>query len=408
MFPRLIICRITYPITCPITCLIVCCMAIAEEPPLKFRSDDNPDKNLPWHQPTKGEFPPEGSAHYISGELIKVDHTQRELVIRVDRNDSQQRGVWDLPLSLTMLPYGSIYYNGTHAALQNIPLGTHLHTWCYLKDPVDTRPPMATFHDRVSPEADFRQCLRIEDDFSYHARRDQSWRIDGIDLDEMKLTATLLAKGKPIGDAKIFDFTSSTVVYQGNGFSSLGSIQSGQETQLNLTWVTLYGPGRVIDIWLDQQSRELAVGRQLERHRNHIRQRGVPGWIDAVDDDKQTVTLTFFDGLDPTLFKDFGIIVTEPFGWPTSGGAKNDLEPKGTLAVARETLMTYDPINDRKGGNIIETNKFPIEPGSSGVQIVVECGLLLEGHRPGEVVRFYPACWDVVALPKEEQFFGRE
>jgi hypothetical protein len=70
--------------------------------------------------------------------------------------------------------------------------------------------------------------------------------------------------------------------------------------------------------------------------------------------------------------------------------------------------MTYDPINDRKGGNIIETNKFPIEPGSSGVQIVVECGLLLEGHRPGEVVRFYPACWDVVALPKEEQFFGRE
>jgi hypothetical protein len=51
---------------------------------------------------------------------------------------------------------------------------------------------------------------------------------------------------------------------------------------------------------------------------------------------------------------------------------------------------------------------IPAEPGSSGVQIKVKCDLLLEGFRPKRVVRFYPATWKVMALPREEQFFGRE
>ena len=387
----------------------------AEDTNPKFRTDDNPDKSLAWYQPVKGEFPPEGSAHYIVGELIKVDHTERELHIRVDRNDSQSRAVWDMPLLLTMLPYGSIYYNGRPAALQDIPLGTHLHTWCYPTDPDDKRPPLARWHNRISPESEFRQCIRIEDDFSYHTQRNQVWRIDDVDLNEMKLTATLLksletgnTKAKPVGNRKQFDLTSSTVVYERNGFGWLQSIKPGQHAQMNLTWATLYGPGRVFHVWLDDVSRELASARQLERHRNHIRERGVPGWVNAVDDEKQIVTVTFFDGIDMTLFRDFGIIVPEPLGWPTSGGAKNDLEPKGTLAVARRSLMTYEPLNDRKGGNILKTFKVPVRLGSSGVQIQLQCGLLLEGYRPGEVVRFFPAAWKFIAVPKEEQFFGRE
>lgn len=384
-----------------------------EEGKPKFRTDDNADKNVDWYQPVKGEFPPDGSAHYIVGELIRVDHAERELHIRVDRNDSQSRAVWDMPLLLTMLPYGSIYFNGQPAALQDIPLGTHLHTWCYSIDQEDKRPPLARWHNRISPESEFRQCIRIEDDFSYHARRNQVWRIDHVDPEKMKLTATLTTVDdnndpSPVGKSKVFDFTSGTVVYNGNGFGRLEAIKPGQHVQMNLTWATLYGPGRVFQIWLDEESRDLASTRQLERHRNHIRERGVPGWVDEVDDEKQIVTVTFFDGFDTTLFRDFGIIVAEPLGWPTSGGAKNDLEPKGTLAVARRSLMTYEPLNDRKGGNILKTSKVPVRPGSSGVQIQVECGLLLEGYRPGEVVRFFPAAWKFIAVPKEEQFFGRE
>ena len=40
-----------------------------------------------------------------------------------------------------MLPYGSIYYHGAPAALQDIPLGTHLHGLFYLKEPDDKSPP---------------------------------------------------------------------------------------------------------------------------------------------------------------------------------------------------------------------------------------------------------------------------
>ena len=380
----------------------------AENEISSFRTDENNDNKLSWHQPVRGKFPPAGSAHRIVGELIWVDHAERELHIRVDRSDSQGRAVWDLPLLLSLLPYGSIEYNGQPAALQDIPLGTHLHTWCYVRDSKDESPPLDRWHNRISPESEFRQCIRIEDDFSYHARRNQVWKVNQVDLGKMKLKATLFKEGKANGEAKTFDLLHSTVVYQKKGFGTLKDIQTGQDVQMNLTWATLYGPGRVFRIWLDSESRKLASARQLARHHDYIRQRGVPGWVEEADDNKQIVTVTFFDGIDTSLFDDFSTIVPSPLGWPTSGGAKDDMKPKGTLAVARSSLMTYDPLNDRKGGNILNTKKVSIVPGSSGVQIQVQCGMLLEGYRPGEVVRFFPASWEFVALPKEEQFFGRE
>ncbi|MFT5469609.1 MAG: hypothetical protein ACI8UO_004731 [Verrucomicrobiales bacterium] len=382
--------------------------ASSADEPAAFRTDGGSDKTLPWFQPVEGEFPPEGSAHYITGELLKVDHFERQLVIRVDRNDSQQRGVWDLPLPLDMLPYGSIYYNGAPAALCDIPLGTHLHTLCYVKDEKDERPPLAVFHDRVSPEVDFRRCIRVEDDFSYRAKRQEIWKIDHVDLDTKKLTAMLLHEGKAVGEPKVFDLLNSTSVYKENGFGTLESLAKDQLVQFNLTWVGLYGPGRVREIWLDETSQKLATAHQMERHRLHIRERGLPGWVKAVDNETQIVTITFFDGLDQALFKELANINPEPLGWPTSGGAKDDLAPKGTIAVARHSLMTYDPTNDRKGGNILKTGEVPAVPGCSGVEIEVECGMLLEGFRPTKIVRFYPASWPFVTVPKEESFHGQE
>lgn len=388
--------------------------AIAAEPP-KFRTDGNPDLSLPWFQPVRGEFPPEGSAHYFSGELIGGDFPERQLILRVDRTDAQTRALFDLPVNATMLPYGTVYYNNQPADLADVPIGTHLHGWFYERPAGE--PKVWTIkngkvykdtQERVSAEIDFTRCLRLEDDFSYHARRNQVWKVESVDLEGMKLVARLHEDGKPIGRSESLDLLTSSVVYQGKGFANLEDIKPGQDVQINRTWATLYGPGRVLQIWLDETSRELASARQLERHRTSIRDRGLPGWVDAVDDEKQIVTITFFEGIDPKLFKDFNIIVPEPLGWPTSGGAKDDLAPKGTIAVARDCLMTYDPVNDRKGGNILKVSKVPIQPGSSGVQIQVQCGMLLEGYRPGNAVRFFPASWKVVGLPREEQYYGRE
>jgi len=155
----------------------------AEEAP-RFRTDANPDPALPWYRLVEGQFPPANSAHAISGELILSDHAERRFRFRVDRDDSQQVSHFDLPLEAAMLPYGSIWYHGGPAALQDIPIGTHLHGLFYLRDPGDRSPPPDGTHGRHFAGWEFKRCLRLEDDFSFHARQQQAWRIEGADLAE--------------------------------------------------------------------------------------------------------------------------------------------------------------------------------------------------------------------------------
>jgi hypothetical protein len=389
-------------------CLALCTLPLHAETAPAFRTDASADKSLKWYQLEEGRFPPEGSAHAISGELIMVDHLERRFYLRVDRKDNQDRGVFDLPLDGAMLPYGAIYYHDAPAALQDIPLGTHLHGLFYLKAADDDSPPPPGPYHRVTPESAFKRCLRLEDDFSHCARQKQDWKVDTVNVAEKKFTATLQHEGAAVGSPRQFDLLSSTRVYKGNGFGTLESLAAGQTVQFNLTWVTLYGPGRVLEIWLDEPSRKLAAAQQLETHRLQVRDHGLPGWIDAVDDEAQIVTITFFGSVDPGLFGELSGINPEPFGWPLNKPEDNPNAPKGTIAVARDCLMTYDPLNDRKGGNILNIGKVPLQPGSSGVQIKVKCDLLLEGYRPKHIVRFYPATWKVNALPREEQYSGRE
>ena len=389
-----------------VLCVSAVWLTAADAP--KFRTDDGADKTLPWFQLVDGKFPPTNSAHAISGELISVDHLERRFHLRVDRDDSQQAGFMDLPLDSIMLPYGSIYYHGAPAALQDIPLGTHLHGLYYLKAADDKSSPLASAYRRVTSKAAFKRCFRLEDDFSHDARQKQMWKIDAVNLAEKKLTATLHRAGVAVGKPKLFDLLASTRVQMKNGGGTLKSLAAGQTVQINITWATLYGPGRILEIWLDEPSRQLATAQQLERHRDQVRDHGLPGWVSAVDDEAQIVTVTFFDGVDPKLFAELTGINEDPHGWPFSRREDDPKAPKGGIAVARESLMTYDPVNDRKGGNILAIGKTPIEPGNSGVQIKVKCCMLLEGHRPGRIVRFYPATWKVVALPHEEQFHGRE
>lgn len=376
--------------------------------PEKFRTDDNPDKSLPWYQIVPGEFPPANSAHAISGELILTNPTERLFQIRVDRDDSQDAGHLDLPLEAVMLPYGAVYYHGAPASLRDIPLGTHLYGQFYMRDPEDKTPPPDGQNNRKTQEIDFRRCFRLEDNFTYFARQNQTWQVEQVNLPEMKVTVSKQQDGKASGETLTYDLLSSTQVFTGSGFGKLQDLQAGQTVQLNVTWATLYGPGRVLEIWLDQASRDLATQHQLERHRNFIRQRGLAGWVDAVNDKDKVVTLTFFDGVEPALFDELTLINEEPHGWPFSGQEKDPKAPKGGICVARECLMTYDPVNDRKGGNILAIRKVPVQPGCSGIQIDVQCVMLLEGFRPGNYVRFYPATWKVLALPREEQFYARE
>ena len=42
--------------------------------------------------------------------------------------------------------------------------------------------PIKSWHDRVTPEADFTRCFRLEDDFSYQQGKGNIWLIEEIDL----------------------------------------------------------------------------------------------------------------------------------------------------------------------------------------------------------------------------------
>ncbi len=401
-------------------CLVAFLSARAESPP-RFRTDANgsytaeelkklagkaKDTVLQWYQLIDGEFPPLGSGHAIFGELIRVDHLERRFHLRVDRDDSQGAGNLDLPIDAAMLPYGSIWYHGAPAALQDIPIGTHLRGVFYHKSPTDKTPPLANLHrhGRQSKDVDFNRCIRLEDDFSYDKHASQSWQIESVDLKTMKLTARLHRGEEPIGEPKTFDLQQSTVVRQGRGVSELDALKPGQRVLLNLTWATLFGPGRLLEIWLDDESRKLATMQQTKRHHDHMRERGLPGWIESVDDAAEIVTITFFDTFDPALFEELKIVHEPTIGWPLVKEPKDPKALKGTIAVARESLLMFDPLNDRHGGNILKTEKLPPRPGDSGVRISVQCDILLEGYRPHCIVRFFPAAWPAKFPPMEERF----
>jgi len=373
---------------------------------LKKLEGKQKDSVLQWYQLVPGEFPPAGSGHKISGELIRVDHLERRFQLRVDRDDTQGAGNLDLPIDAAMLPYGSIWYHGAPAALQDIPLGTHLRGVFYHKSPTDKTPPLPNFHrhGRQAKEVDFNRCLRLEDDFTFHQKASQMWKIESVDLKAMKLTALLHHGVEPVGEPKTFELLQSTIVRLGRSVAELDALKPGQSVLFNFTWATLFGPGRLLEVWLDDESRKLATTQQTRRHHDHMRERGLPGWIESVDDTAEVVTITFFDTFDPALFADLKLVHEDKIGWPLVKEPKDPLAPKGTIAVARESLLMFDPINDRHGGNILKIEKLPPRPGDSGLRIQVQCDILLEGFRPRHFVRFFPAAWPTKFPPMEERF----
>ncbi|PAW82557.1 MAG: hypothetical protein B9S33_15120 [Pedosphaera sp. Tous-C6FEB] len=349
-----------------------------------------------------GEFPPEGSAHYIGGELIALDHVNRTGVLRPDRTDAQKRGDWDLPLPFTLLPFGSLSYHGASAELRDIPIGTHLQGWFYQtpaepKDAKDAKGKRAAAktqvprYERLSIEAAYNLASRLEDDFSHLARLQRAWRVDAVDLEKNILTVTGITAGKADAKVTLFQLVPGTRVWKGRGFGSIADLAVGQSVFINLTYATLKGPGRCKDIWLDAESRALATAHQQEVHKQNLRERGFAGWIDTVDNQQAVVTVTLFSAFDPKLKELFRVTQTT-----------NDVV---TAATAEDNLRTWDQINDRKRGTLLEAKEVPAALGSSGLQVKFKSELLIEGFRPKRVIRLWPGGWRVDDLPREERIY---
>ena len=351
-------------------------MACGAEP--AYRTDAGANDKLPWFQLKPGEFPPEGSAHEIAGELIGLDHINRTGILRQDRTDAISRSHWDEPLPFTMLSFGSLRFHGAPAELRDIPVGTHLHGQFY-------------FEEKAGKDGKgaFTKALRLEDDFSYFQRQQRAWRVESIDMEKSTLTATSVDAAGKATEAKPTTFlvSPSTQVWKGHAIGSLADLKKGQSVLVNLTVCTLKGPGRCTDIWIDPESRDVAGAHQVEVHRLFEREHGLPCWVDEVDNQQSIVTVTLFAGFDPKLKEDFEV------GGPMSS------------AVAEDNLRTYDQGSDRMRGDVLEVQSVPAGPGSSGVRIKFKTVTLIEGHRPKHILRLFAGKWKADDIPKEERLY---
>jgi hypothetical protein len=345
-----------------------------------------------------GKFAPLDQARLLAGELIAVDHVNRAGVLRDDRADDQNRVQWDRAHPFALLPYAAVMYRGAPADLRDIPLGTHLHAAFFEGPPVPQFPaayvPSLGAEGRISKYIQFSSVARLEDDFSRDARLGRSWRVDSVDLEAGKLTVTGIGADQQ-ADAKslVFDIGADTRVWRGKGFVALTDVKPGLAVSFNITTATMYGPGRITDIWLDAESRSAATAHQLEKHRRFQREHGLAGWIDTVDNQLGKLSITLFSGVDAKLLDAF-----TPLGFCRA-------------AAASESLRVWDPVNDVKGGASVVTKTAPVGDGDSGVRVSLVVGKqgMIEGFRPGHCLRLWPGDgkiilgWPVISAPREER-----
>ena len=399
--------RIQYPIRFMALCLglfLFTITAIAQEKPFR---------------PETGKFPPLEKALSYRGELVFVDHANRRGSIRVQASGMFFRND---PHPFAMLPYGIVRYHGAPADLRDIPLGTVLHVEAFLPpDPKISSVPVLPINNRtvdgnhnrgagIAPAEN--HVLLLEDEPSHCQRKGMVCK--EMDINNRRGMIIATCEPKQGGDGKAAEekmtFDAATRIWRGRerlsiddliaekiwpaeGKKSLG----GQPVLLGVTWKPtpdgVFTQFHISDIWLDDASMQRSASNQTEVHKAFIRSRWMPAWIDSVEYGKfgrAKVTATLFGGMDPSLYADFQ---------KGKSAQMNSVE-----ITLKHTHGAYGPAHMASAGSILEVTKIlgdaPL--GSSGIQILFETDLIIEGIRPGRIVRISPAGWPKVDVPREE------
>ena len=405
--------RIQYPIRFLAFCLglsLFTIAAIAQEKPFR---------------PEIGKFPPLEKALSYRGELVFVDHANRRGSIRVQASGMFFRND---PHPFAMLPYGIVRYHGAPADLRDIPLGTVMHVEAFLPpDPKISSVPVLPVnnrkvdgnHNRGAGTAPAENhVLLLEDEPSYCQRVGKVWKLKELDINNRRGMIIATCEPKQGGDGKAAEekmtFDAATRIWRGRerlsiddliaekiwpaeGKKSLG----GQPVLLGVTWKPtpggIFTQFHISDIWIDDVAMQRSASNQAEVHKAFIRSRWMPAWIDSVEYGKfgrAKVTATLFGGMDPSLYADFQKGATAQM---------NSVE-----MTLKHTHGAYGPAHMASAGSILEVMKIPGEAplGSSGIQIRFETDLIIEGIRPGRIVRISPAGWPKVDVPREEYLNG--
>ena len=381
----------------------------------------NIESETEFIRPRPGEFPPLEKAHSYRGELVFVDHANRRGSVRV-----QGKGMFfrNDPHPFAMLPYGVIRYHGAPADLRDIPLGTVLHLRAFLPpDPDRSVVPVLPINNKEKDANHNRgagifpaenHVLLLEDEPSYCRREGKIWKLNELDIQQNQgtITATRDVQGGVDSQAseETLTFDAATRIWRGRerlgikdliaeGSWSASGKQSldQQEVWLGITWKPtpsgVFTRFHISDIWLDELALQRATENQNETHQAFIRSRWMPAWVDSVEYVKfgqATITATLFGGMDQSLYADF---------IEGTHALVNSVE-----STLKHTHGAYGPAHMACQGPILEIVKVGGEPpiGSSGIKIRIETDLIIEGVRPGRVIRIRPAEWPKVNLPREE------
>jgi hypothetical protein len=356
------------------------------------------------YRPPIDAFANPALAKAYRGELVFVDHVNRRGSLRLHVDGHFQEGKLH---HFAMLPYGMIWYRGAPAELKDIPLGTILYGRFYqAPDPKISAVPISNGSDVTAPAEN--HAVLLEDGPSLCLREEKGWNLKTLKIQgsEGELVASL--EQSPSEEGLVGEHTltldGSTRIWRGRELLGIDDLISegqwpetgtldlkGASVQLSLAWHPryLYQQFHIADLWLDEEAMAVATERQRQRHIRHIKTRWMPARVDSVEYGKfgqAVVRATLFGGMATSLYEDFQPNI----------GAK--------MAAAENTLRTWWPDHDGMDGKIIAVEKISGElaPGDSGIRVEFEVPLILEGFRPGRIVRVRPHRWPNVKPPVEE------
>ena len=343
--------------------------------------------------PQAGVFPSKESGIHVHGDLVISDSVNRRGALREKRSTPRHY--------FAMLPYGMVWYHGAPADIRDLPPDIHMHGRFLL--PMEGEEKTIPLTDKLIKDHEnhrYNHAILLEDDVSFYSRQGRSWKVLGFEqgggpAPRLKLSV------EPVGPeiegginkAALFDIDDSTRIWQKRQLVSREAIRPGQLVQVNLTW----GPFDSLattDVWLDEDS--LGASREIQRNRHLklIRSRFLPGWVDAVknyDSGGGEVTVTFFGGMDSSLYSDIR------------------KSQKVKICNAENTLRTWNYHQEHAShATIIEKKDIKNPPlGSSDLQVKLKVVRMVDGFRPGRIVRV-KGPWTYVLLPWDEHINSEE
>ena len=371
-------------------------------------------------RPKAGEFPPLEKAKAYDGQLVFVDHANRRGSIRVTGGELFHSTA---PHPFAMLPYGIVRYHGAPADLRDIPLGTMLHGRFYLPpDPKLSSVPVIDNANLKPTQPAENHAILLEDEPSFCLREGKIWRLKEVEVTGGR-TGMIVAQrestagGKDREDERRMSIDGATRFWRGREKLGLEDLIAeglwpadgkksldGQVVHLGITWKPdghwerrVGNRMHISDIWLDEMAMQRAGQHQIAVHRELIHSRWMPAWVDGVEYGQfgsATVTVTLFGGMDSSLYADFQKDIKGQI-------AASETNLKHEYGTVRQSLVAISgPIVDV----IKQDNDIPL--GSSGIQIRIQVDQIIEGIRPGRIVRFRPMSWPDDAVPREEYTEG--